>query len=52
MNETDEHNPDEIAKGTSEYFNYLEEADSTECIYTWEALMQGSILLYDFKESA
>jgi hypothetical protein len=52
MSEPEESTPDEIAKGTSEYFNYLEECDSSECVYTWEAIMAGSILLYDFRECA
>jgi hypothetical protein len=47
----DEHTPEEIAKGSSDYFLYLEECDSQEVIYTWETLLKGSVMLYDFKES-
>jgi len=45
-----EHTPEEIARGSSEYFLYLEEIDSQECIYTYEMLMKGSVLLYDFRK--
>jgi len=45
----DDHTPEEIAHGAQEYFRYLEEGDSTVCDYTWEALMKGSVLLYDFR---
>jgi len=45
----DDHSPEEIAEGTAEFIRYLEECDSKECIYTWQALMEGSVVLYDFK---
>jgi hypothetical protein len=51
MNELDEHTPEEIAQGTTEFVMYLEECDSQEVNYTWKALMNGSVLLYDFKVS-
>jgi hypothetical protein len=47
--ELEEHTPDEIARGTTEFMDYLEECDSQECLYTWSALMNGSSLLYDFR---
>ena len=46
----DDHTPEEIAHGTTEFMDYMEECDSLECVYTWEALMNGSVLLYDFKD--
>ena len=45
-----EFTPEEIAQGASEFIMYLEECDSQECVYTWDALMNGSCLLYDFKQ--
>jgi hypothetical protein len=47
----DEHTPEEIATGTTEFIMYLEECDSQECNYTWEALIRGSVLLYDFRKA-
>jgi hypothetical protein len=44
--ETDE----EIAEGSEEYMKYLEECDSKECVYTWGALMESSMLLYNFRK--
>ena len=52
MTEPEESTPEEIAQGSQEFIRYLEECDSTECNYTWEALMRGSVLIYDFRESA
>lgn len=45
-----EETEEEIAKGSGEYMRYLEECDSTECKYTWRALMEGSVMVYDFRE--
>lgn len=50
MTDFDDHTPEEIAHGTTEFMDYMEECDSQECVYTWETLMRGSVLLYDFKE--
>jgi hypothetical protein len=47
----DDHSPEEIATGTTEFTQYLEEADSQVVDYTWTALMNGSVLLYDFREA-
>ena len=41
--------PEEIMHGSQEYFKYLEECDSMDCVYTFEALMKGSVMLYDFR---
>lgn len=48
----DNHTPEEIAQGTTDYVLYLEECDSQEVNYTWKALMKGSVLLYDFSQPA
>ena len=45
----DECTPEDIATGTDEFIKYLEECDSQECNYTWTALMNGTVLLYDNK---
>ncbi len=47
--ELDNITPEEIARGASEFVMYLEERDSQECIYTYEALMRRSVMLYDFR---
>lgn len=46
----EEHTPEEIARGSTEYFLYLEECDSQEVNYTYKSLMKGSVLLYDFSD--
>ena len=48
--ELDGHTPEEIARGSTDYFLYLEEIDSQECVYSWQRLMEGSVLLYDFSK--
>jgi hypothetical protein len=48
--ELNEHTPEEIARGSQDYFEYLEECDSQEVAYTWETLLKGSVMLYDFRE--
>jgi hypothetical protein len=48
--ELDDHTPEEIARGSQDYFEYLEECDSQEVNYNWEALVRGSVILYDFRE--
>ncbi len=52
MENLDEHTPEEIAQGMAEFIRYLEECDSQECLYTYEAIMKGSILLYDFRDKS
>lgn len=49
MTDLSDHTPEEIAQGTTDFVRYLEECDSQECVYTWEALMNGSVVLYDFR---
>jgi hypothetical protein len=46
----DDHTPEEITQGAQEYFRYLEECDSQLFDNTWEALMKGSVILYDFSQ--
>ena len=46
----DEHTPEEIAQGTTEFMRYMEECDSQEVNYTWEAMIRGSVLLYEFRD--
>ena len=41
---------EEVAQGVSDFVNYLEECSDQECLYTYEALMRGSLLLYDFRD--
>lgn len=48
----EDHSPEEIANGTTEFIQYLEECDSQEVNYTWETLMRGSLLLYDFRNKS
>lgn len=50
--ELDDHSPEEIADGTRDFIQYLEECDSRECVYTWIGLMKGTILQYDFRDKA
>ncbi len=52
MPELDDFTPEEIAQGAEEYFRYMEECDSQECVYTYEALMRGSVLLYEFRDQS
>ena len=49
MPDLDEHTPEEIAQGTTEFVMYLEECDSTECVYTWRGLMESTVEEYDFR---
>ena len=49
MADLEQATPEEIATGTTEFIQYLEECDSQVVNYTWTALMNGSIELYDFK---
>jgi len=49
MDDLDDHSPEEIAEGTTDFVKYLEECDSQAVLYAWEALIRGSVLLYDFK---
>ena len=46
----DEHTPEEIAHGSTDWLMYEEECDSREVNYTYETLMRGSVLLYDFRK--
>jgi hypothetical protein len=46
----EDHTPEEIAHGTTDFVMYLEECDSMECIYSHEALMAGSVELYNFAD--
>ncbi len=48
----DDSTPEDIMEGTTDYFNYLEECDSQECVYSYEALMRGSKILYDFRNQS
>ena len=48
----DEHTPEEIAQGTTEFIQYLEECDSKEAAQTWEALMRTTVMLYDFRDKS
>lgn len=48
--EDDEASPDEIATGTTEFVQYLEECDSMYVNYLWNGLMEGTIVLYDFRK--
>ena len=48
----DGHTPEEIAQGTTDYMQYLEECDSQECNYSWIGLMNGSVVLYDFRNKS
>ncbi len=50
MPDLDEHTPEEIAEGTREFVMFLEEADSMECVYTWRALMEGTVIEHDFRD--
>ena len=49
MADLEQATPEEISEGTDEFIKYLEEIDSQECNYTWTALMNGTVLLYDNK---
>ena len=48
--ELEGHTPEEIAHGTTDYLMYLEECDGEECVYSWHRLMEGSVLLYEFRD--
>ena len=50
LNDPDEHTHEEIARGTTDYLMYLEECDGEECVYSWHRLMEGSVLLYEFRD--
>ena len=45
----DDLSPEEIAQGTTEFVQYLEECDSKEAAQTWEALMRTTVMLYNFR---
>ncbi len=49
MSDLDDMPVEDVAKGVTEFVMYLEECDSQECVYTYRALMDGSLLLYDFR---
>ena len=50
MDNLDDHTPEEIAQGTTEFIEYLEECDGKECVYTWRGLMEGTQVLYNFND--
>jgi len=52
MPDLEDHTPEEIAEGTTDFVNYLQECDSQIVLYAWDALIRGSVLLYDFRDKS
>jgi hypothetical protein len=50
MDDLENDTPEEIAEGTTDFVQYLEECDSQVFDGTWEMLIRGSVLLYNFRE--
>lgn len=56
MTDLDDHGPEEIAQGTSDYIRTDMLSDELKCdedwhlLWRWRYLMQGSIVLYDFSK--
>jgi hypothetical protein len=48
--EIDHQSADEIVYGSQDYMRYLEECDSQICDYDYYLLMDGSVMLYDFRD--
>ena len=42
----DEHSAEEIARGAGDFVMYLEECDSQECVYTYSALMESTVVIW------
>lgn len=50
--ESDNPTAQEFAEGTSEFIKYLEEDDGKEVVWTWRALIENTVMLYDFRTKA